>query len=332
MTFNRAQELQRCLENTLSQEVDIVVVIDNASTDNTPELLKAWQRHDKRLYVERQSRCRGGSWGFARGMRWADQLLQGKGWLLLYDDDSWPEPNCIKNFRRNVARYQHQGVTAVGAAVLDLKGQPVESNRPVLNLFCRPRQVLSITFKYCRSWRDLYHVPRQCLERSGEQLAVDAISFVGFFAHLDTLPRGRGRYPRGALFLYSDDTSYSLSLVRQGKRLILDTDLVFRHNTKGGGAAVTWLEPVWKHYYIVRNSFLMNQSLSRTWYLPLCLCTVGLHALKGVLRVCRHGDTRLWRLVWLGAYDGMQNNYGRPHTILETIARRPRRAEVTASQ
>ena len=201
VTYNRKDDLRRCLSHTLSQDVDVVVVIDNASTDETPILLAEMQSQDKRLFVERQGRCRGGSWGFARGMRWADRLLQGRGWLLLYDDDSWPEPGCIDTFRKAAPGYQQQGVAAVGAAVLDTRGRPVESNRPVLNLFRRPGEVLAITSQGWRCWRDFYHVPHRILLRRGQKVRVDAVSFVGLFLQLEALPRRRGRYPRGGLFL-----------------------------------------------------------------------------------------------------------------------------------
>jgi GT2 family glycosyltransferase len=296
--------------------VDLVLVVDNASTDSTAALLAELQARDHRVMVERQNRNRGGAWGFARGLRRADQLLAGHGWVLLFDDDSWPEPDCIATFHARIPCYRREGVTAVGAAVFNSRGQPVEANRPVLNLFRRPYEVLRLTLPSSRCFRDLYHVPGHLLAAGDQQLAVDSISFVGLFLHLDSLPAGKARYPLGALFLYSDDTIYPLHLVSNGRRMILDTALVFRHDTQAGGAATPWLFPLWKHYYVVRNSFLMNRALSGVWYVPLCVATVLLHALKGLRLWLRTGDGTLLAMVGLGLIDGVRNRYTRPHAEL----------------
>ena len=332
VTYNRAERLRKTLTSTLAQNVDHVVVIDNASTDHTADVLDQFKRRDSRLVVERQKQGRGGSWGFARGMRLADRLLGSKGWLLLLDDDSWPEANCIARFRERIQTYEQRAVTGVAAAVFGCDGRAVESNRPVLNIFRRPLEVLALTAQSSRAVRDMYHVPHRIINESGHILSVDSISFVGLFLNLSNLPSGRGRFPRGGLFIYSDDTTYTLELVRRGKRLILDTDLRFRHETKGGGAAASVLYPSWKHYYIVRNSFLMNKSLSRLWYIPLCLATLVTHATKGVLEMIRQGDPTVLRLVWLASWDGMRNNYSRRHQVIAAMGAQSNRKGFKATE
>jgi len=317
VTHNRANQLRSCLSNTLAQEVDLVLVIDNASSDSTPEVLAEFQSRDARLIVERQRRNRGGAWGFARGMRRADQLLERDGWVLLFDDDSWPDPDCIALFHERVHDYCAQRAAAVGAAVFASDGRAVEANRPVLNLFRRPTRVLELTARRIRSFRDLYHLPHELLVQSGQQIQVDSLSFVGLFLNLEALPPARGRYPRGCLFIYSDDTTYTLDLSRSGKYLILDTDLVFYHDTQTGGAATPGLYPAWKNYYVVRNSFLMNRSLSGLWYLPLCLATVLIHTLRGLKLQIQGGGYTVLAMVALGIMDGVRNRYSRPHHELE---------------
>jgi rhamnopyranosyl-N-acetylglucosaminyl-diphospho-decaprenol beta-1,3/1,4-galactofuranosyltransferase len=311
VTYNRADQLATCLDKTLNEEVDLVVVIDNASTDSTQALLANLQEKEPRLLVERQRRNRGGAWGFARGMRLADRMLGRQGWILLFDDDSWPDSGCIDRFRASLAKYHKIGIAAVGAAVFAADGRAVEANRPVLNLFRKPTAVLRLTAPHSRSFRDLYHVPNKMLASDGLMLDVDSISFVGLFLNLEALPAKRARYPRGALFIYSDDTTYTLQLGMLGLRIILDTDLIFRHDTIAGGASTPWLRPVWKHYYVVRNSFLMNQALSHLWYVPLCFATVLIHTLKGLLLLWREQDRSLLTMVRLGVCDGMRNYYCR---------------------
>lgn len=317
VTYNRAEQLRTCLLRTLRQAVDRVVVIDNGSTDGTEALLNEFSQRDGRLVVERQRRAKGGSWGFARGVRLADRLQGKQGWLLLFDDDAWPEQDCIARFRARMSGYACRKVAAVGAAVFDGQGRAVESNRPVLNLFQRPRAVIALTARNSSCMRDLYHVPHRLLQQGGRQLEVDAISFVGLFLNLERLPEGKGRYPRGGLFLYSDDTTYTLELVRSGRLLLLDTDLRFRHESQGGGAAIRRLTPIWKHYYVVRNSFLMNRSLSQFWYVPLCVATVITHGSRALKDYWRTRDDTHLRLITLGCWDGIRNSYNRRHSRLE---------------
>lgn len=317
VAHNRASLLRSCLNHTLAQDVDLVLVIDNASTDATSALLASYLASDSRLVVERQRQNRGGAWGFARGMRHANRLLKGHGWLLLFDDDSWPAPDCIALFHHRVQCYRALGVTAVGAAVFSSNGEVVEANRPILNLFKRPARVLALTARCSSSLRDLYHVPHALVGRKGQRLDVDSLSFVGLFLDLEALPKGRGRYPRGGLFIYSDDTTYTLELGRGGRRTILDTDLIFIHDTQAGGAATPWPSPAWKNYYVVRNSFLMNRSLSGLWYIPLCLATIFIHTLRGLILYWRNRDFTMIAMVALGTLDGLRNRYSRRHVELE---------------
>ena len=56
-THNRAAYLARCLESLTTVTVDCeIVVVDNASTDETPALLADWAARDRRLRVVRQER------------------------------------------------------------------------------------------------------------------------------------------------------------------------------------------------------------------------------------------------------------------------------------
>ncbi|MFN9909778.1 MAG: glycosyltransferase, partial [bacterium] len=52
VTYNRAEQLRRCLIHTLEQDVDLVVIIDNGSSDGTSQVLAEFQAHDSRLKVE----------------------------------------------------------------------------------------------------------------------------------------------------------------------------------------------------------------------------------------------------------------------------------------
>ncbi len=94
VTYNRLVCLARTLEALRGFPLDIVVV-DNASTDGTREFLEAAQGIHS-LFLEEN---RGGSGGFAAGMRWA--CARGYRWLWVMDDDVVPLPNALAVFARH---------------------------------------------------------------------------------------------------------------------------------------------------------------------------------------------------------------------------------------
>lgn len=318
VTHNRADQLRQTLRATLAQPFDCVLVVDNASTDATPQLLEQCAKDEPRLRLLPQSENLGGAHGFAVGLRAADALLHGSGWVVLYDDDAFPQPGCLATFQQRRRSYEQQGITGVAALVLSPDGTPVEVNRPILNPFRSPLRVLRHTIPLASALRDLYHVPLQQLRPSQPsadvRLEVDAVSFVGLFLRLDSLPENpRLRYPQGRFFIYSDDTTYTLDLRRRGHQLVLDTSLVFVHDTATFRSSQPWMNPIWKHYYVVRNSFSMNRSLSGLFFLPLCLFTVFNHLALGLRYWREQGNPALLRVVLIGLSDGVCRRFTRPH-------------------
>jgi GT2 family glycosyltransferase len=93
VTFNRKAMLRTCLESLLRQErpLDRIVIVDNASSDGTPELLAA---EFPDLTLVRLDSNTGGAGGFNAGMRWAYD--QGFEWLWLMDDDVEMEPGALR--------------------------------------------------------------------------------------------------------------------------------------------------------------------------------------------------------------------------------------------
>jgi rhamnopyranosyl-N-acetylglucosaminyl-diphospho-decaprenol beta-1,3/1,4-galactofuranosyltransferase len=105
VTWNRRDLLRRCLGAVLAQRraPDLIVLIDNASTDGTPEMLAAEGfLADPRLRVFRMTENLGGAGGFAEGIRRGRAL--GADWLWLFDDDTLPEPGCLAELLRVAER------------------------------------------------------------------------------------------------------------------------------------------------------------------------------------------------------------------------------------
>src|SRR5688500_13373643 len=92
LTYNRKALLAECLRALLAQTlpVDRVLVVDNASTDGTEELLRAEGLLERVAYL-RLERNLGSSGGFNRGVAAARE--GGWDWLWIMDDDAEPRPD-----------------------------------------------------------------------------------------------------------------------------------------------------------------------------------------------------------------------------------------------
>ena len=97
VTYNRKELLKECLDALLAQThpLDSIILIDNASTDGTPEFLKekGFLDNPKIDYV-RLSENSGGAGGFYEGMKRGYE--KGFDWLWLMDDDAKPANDALE--------------------------------------------------------------------------------------------------------------------------------------------------------------------------------------------------------------------------------------------
>lgn len=97
VTYNRKTLLVKCLNELLKQThpIDRIFVIDNASTDGTPELLKSSGLLDNSIvHYVRLPKNMGGAGGFHEGVKLAYE--SGFQWIWLMDDDGLPDENALR--------------------------------------------------------------------------------------------------------------------------------------------------------------------------------------------------------------------------------------------
>lgn len=95
VTYNRRAllaECIRCLQCQTAPDMDILV-IDNASTDGTGDMLRTMVERGELIY-ENTGTNLGGAGGFQHGMRLAVKLGYAYAWVM--DDDSMPEPTALE--------------------------------------------------------------------------------------------------------------------------------------------------------------------------------------------------------------------------------------------
>lgn len=102
VTYNRKDLLRKCLQSLLQQTrpLDCILIVDNASTDGTREILEREFPNLSRLPLKTNT---GGAGGFKAGMEWA--YREGYEWIWVMDDDIELVPECLET----MLSWQHVG-------------------------------------------------------------------------------------------------------------------------------------------------------------------------------------------------------------------------------
>lgn len=113
VTHNRREQLSRCIDSIRwqSHPVDFIIVVDNASRDDTASYLTA----QKRVSAIRLTHNVGGAGGFSVGMRRG--IDSGATWLWLLDDDCIPDMSCLERLMRAASDCAEPQVGAVSPSV-----------------------------------------------------------------------------------------------------------------------------------------------------------------------------------------------------------------------
>jgi rhamnopyranosyl-N-acetylglucosaminyl-diphospho-decaprenol beta-1,3/1,4-galactofuranosyltransferase len=308
VTFNRAAQLQITLPALLDQTVDQIVVVDNASTDDTPHWL-AGQVSD-RVHVVTLSENTGGAGGFEAGMAYSRDHLT-PDWVVLMDDDARPQPGALSKFRSEapLLETKYPDLGAVIAAVFYPDGTLCEMNRPSRNPFWDLglfAQTLTGGTRAAFHLNDADYAPD-----AGSKL-IDVASFVGYFIHRRAWETAG--LPEGGLFIYGDDVLYSLRLRRAGLAMAFAPAIRFTHDCGTMGAGFIY-RPLWKIYYHCRNGV----SIARQAAGPLIFPAALIYYTALWWRRGRHTtgtERRLYyKMMRIGLRDGLLHRRGRNDAI-----------------
>lgn len=130
-TYNRADYLGQAIDSALAQTYKNIEIIvhDDASTDNTPVLLK--QYHDKRLRIIRTEDNHGmlGGWNYI--------VKQAKGeYIKFLASDDLLEPNCVKELLNAALKHSSAALVTCQRKFIDGEGRLVKimgySNKDII--------------------------------------------------------------------------------------------------------------------------------------------------------------------------------------------------------
>ncbi|MBM7509374.1 GT2 family glycosyltransferase [Nocardioides salarius] len=235
VTYNRADLLERMLAGlgALDPAPELVVVVDNASTDHTPDVLAACTLPG--LRVVRTPENLGGAGGFHLGTRTAYDAGVDRIWLM--DDDVLPAPDCLGVLLATdedclmAVREDSQGRLCEKAATrFDLRNP----------LAIKPKSRMVET-----DWGSRDAMP--------ERVELENVAFEGFMVRRGVLERIG--LPDPSYFIFYDDVDFAVRARRAGYRiwalrdavLVRQLDFDQQHDLAG-----------WKGYYMYRNLFAVH--------------------------------------------------------------------------
>ena len=235
VTFNRAELLDRTLDGLAAQthQPDAVIVVDNASTDHTREILDAHTGLAlQRIHLDTNT---GGSGGFRAGTEAA--YGQGFDRIWLMDDDVVPAPDCL-------AVLMAIDEPCLMSVREDTRGHLVEKAATDFDL-TRPWSIRPKRASVETSYGERSAMP--------ERVEIEIVAFEGFLLRREVIDAVG--LPDETFFIFYDDVDLALRARRAGYRIwaVRDAVLVRQLDFDQQHALDTW-----KGYYMYRNLFAVH--------------------------------------------------------------------------
>ena len=286
VTFNRSALLTRLLDSitAMDPKPGHVVVIDNASSDDTTEVVESYrERLGTELVYRRLDSNTGGSGGFSEGMRIAYEL--GSTWIWVMDDDVEVLPDGLAKMGKWAPRFK------------SIQGRRYDYDGSEFYWQYRLSIPLGIPIPFAPAGFD-----------DSRYRVMNSGCFEGMFIHRDIVAKIGLPDPR--FFIYWDDSVYGWLASLQTTAVIVDEfvlrrtreikqwDMGIRHLNASSNAY---------RYYIMRNrAFIKHYFKAQGAYKPVRFAlgsaltfSKELIRLVFVERTVR-GTSNLWR----GVKDG----------------------------
>lgn len=235
VTFNRAELLGRSLDGLAAQtrRPDAVFVVDNASTDNTAEVLAA--HGDLPITVITMGENTGGAGGFHTGLKAAYDAGFDRIWLL--DDDVVPAVDCLEV----LMGHDEDCLTVVRE---DLAGRMVEKAAMHFDLR-NPAHIKPKTQTVDEAYPSREAMPAL--------VPVENVAFEGFLIRRRVV-EAIG-LPHADFFIFYDDCDYAIRAREAGFTIwaVRDAVMVRQLDFDQQHALDSW-----KGFYMYRNLFVVH--------------------------------------------------------------------------
>jgi len=283
VTHNRKELLVRCLRAILDQtySVDRIFVVDNASSDGTPQLLESlgFMKQPQLEYI-RLAENMGGAGGFHEGIRLAYD--RGFDWIWLMDDDGFPYPTSLENLMNMTGRYQFLGPLAV-----------VDSHNLSFPLTWRKSIISSVS--EAESIASDGCIVGETSVFNGTLISRQMVATIG--------------YPKKEFFIWGDEVEYRMRAVRAGYLPVTVCAARHHHPTPRSRrirlpmrlGSVSAPEDKFRLYLYVRNYSYIHTRYISFYFIKFCVKCMILAATD---------YKRSW-IIMIALFDGLVGFWGR---------------------
>ena len=240
VTYNRSSLLRECIDALKMSSIAVdIVVVNNASTDNTEDMLQT-EINNKEIIYYNTGKNLGGAGGFHFGMKKAYEL--GYEYLWLMDDDTIV---CEKSLDTllDAEKKLHNKFGYLSSIALWTDGTECKMNQHTI----------------ADDWNDSKRLIQEGI------VPVRTATFVSFFVHRDTVKKVG--FPIKEYFIWGDDTEYSQRITIKYKiPSYLVTDSVVIHKMRQNQWTNKFIEiddkqRVDRMYYSIRNDICTYKRL-----------------------------------------------------------------------
>ncbi|TQM81800.1 GT2 family glycosyltransferase [Saccharothrix saharensis] len=232
VTYNRKDKLRKVLDHVLAQSLkpEWVVVVDNASTDGTDEVLRDYESVDG-VVIVRLTENTGGAGGFATGMNKGYEL--GADFVWIMDDDCYANADALEELVNGLTKAEESMGMQLPFACSLVKwvdGSICEMNNPVTTW----------------DWGRL-------ISKGQEAVLVQHCSFVSVLFPRWALTRHG--LPLREYFIWFDDQEYTLRLNKSGPGVQVLSSVVVHDLGVNRGVNFSDVNGsnLWKFEYGARN-------------------------------------------------------------------------------
>jgi len=334
VTYNRKTLLLECLEALRKQTrpLDAIYIIDNASTDGTPEILlknnyipklpspdliEPWEisflinnlqkseinsQLSINIHYIRMNENTGGSGGFYEGIKRGYE--KGYDWLWLMDDDAITDEGALEVMTtHSLFKKPHVGILA--PIIYGVDGKIQKYHHKILNPLLEETSALENGDFYINNIPNMIKVP----------IKLDANCFVGPLINRKAIDKIG--FPNKEFFIWADDLEYTYRISRYFKIYLIPQSYVLHKEfnpliSKKKKNRVPF-NSYWKHYYGIRNVIYFKNKYMNKKYKLFYYYKLLYQIIRHTAGILLYDDYKLYRMkiIFFAYYDGAKGNLGK---------------------
>lgn len=277
VSYNIGKDIYKCFDSVIDQ-VNEIVIVDNASTDDTINILKDIKKKIPNVELIENKENLGIAAALSEGVKYAT----GKGceWALTLDHDSEAEKDMVGKMMdvyNNLADKEKKNIGIIAPNYEIIKGLAYKEKHPSII-------TTAIT--------------------SGQLVKTDIFKKIGFY--------------KDDLFIECVDHEFCLRALKCGFKTLLAPDAVLRqriglpqlHNVFGKKVVACNHSPE-RYYYIFRNSIYLYRNyftVAPVWILNNMVSSIVI-----LLKILFLEENKInkYKMILKGCVDGVRNKYGK---------------------